>query len=163
VRWFALIAIFALLMAGTACFSGSKPPHVGLAAKDFTVQDSDRTVSLDQFRGKIVVLNFWATWCPPCVEELPSLMTLQERLRSQGVVVVGISIDEDNGAYHRFLKERGINFLTVRDPGQTVSAMYQTTGWPETYIIDRQGVVRRKFVGAVDWSAPEVVEFLGKL
>jgi peroxiredoxin len=158
-----LFAVFALLLAGTGCFSGSKPPHVGLAAKEFTVQDSDRTVTLNQFHGKIVVLNFWATWCPPCVEELPSLMTLQERLRSQGVVVVGISIDEDNGKYHRFLQERGINFLTVRDPAQRVSSMYQTTGWPETYIIDRQGVVRRKFVGAVDWSAPEVVEFLTRL
>jgi peroxiredoxin len=120
-------------------------------------------VSLNQFRGQIVVLNFWATWCPPCVEELPSLMTMQERMKGRGVVVVGVSIDTDSNAYHRFLRERGINFLTVRDPGEAVARMYGTSGWPETYIIDRQGVVRRKFIGAVDWSAPEVVEFLSKL
>jgi peroxiredoxin len=136
---------------------------VGGAAKEFTVQDSDRTVSLNQFRGQIVVLNFWATWCPPCVEELPSLMNMQDRMKGRGVTVLGVSIDEDNNAYHRFLKERGINFLTVRDPEQKVARMYGTTGWPETYIIDRRGVVRRKFIGAVDWSAPEVVEFLSKL
>ncbi|MGH9496585.1 MAG: TlpA family protein disulfide reductase [Candidatus Sulfotelmatobacter sp.] len=155
--------VFATLVLLTGCYSSSRPRLVGSAAKDFTVQDSDRTVSLNQFHGQIVVLNFWATWCPPCVEELPSLMTMQERMKRRGVVVVGISIDTDKDAYHRFLRERGINFLTVRDPGQTVAGMYGTSGWPETYIIDRKGVVRRKFIGAVDWSAPEVMEFLGKL
>jgi cytochrome c biogenesis protein CcmG/thiol:disulfide interchange protein DsbE len=157
-----LPALLALLLS-TSCYTGSRPPHIGNAAKEFTVQDSDRTVSLDQFRGKVVILNFWATWCPPCIEELPSLMTLQERMRGRGVVVVGISIDVDGDAYHHFLKERGINFLTVRDPQQKVSGMYGTSGWPETYIIDRQGVVRRKFIGAIDWSSPEVLQFLTKL
>jgi cytochrome c biogenesis protein CcmG/thiol:disulfide interchange protein DsbE len=157
------IFAFAALLFLSGCFSGSRPPHVGNAAKDFTVQDSDRSVSLNQFHGQVVVLNFWATWCPPCVEELPSLMTMQERMKGRGVVVVGVSIDTDESAYHRFLKERGINFLTVRDPGEAVAKIYGTSGWPETYIIDRQGVVRRKFIGAVDWSAPEVMEFLSKM
>ena len=71
--------IFAGMLLLTGCYSGSRPKLVGGAAKDFTVQDSDRTVSLNQFRGQIVVLNFWATWCPPCVEELPSLMTMRAR------------------------------------------------------------------------------------
>ena len=73
------------------------------------------------------------------------------------------SIDVDGDAYHRFLKLHGINFMTVRDPEQKVPAMYGTTGWPETYIIDRQGVLRRKFVGAVDWTSPEVMDFLNKM
>ena len=104
-----------------------------------------------------MLVNFWATWCPPCVEELPSLMTLQERMKGRGLVVVGVSIDVDGDAYHRFLKLHNINFVTVRDPDQKVAAMYGTSGWPETYIIDRQGVLRRKFVGPVDWNAPDVV------
>ena len=70
----ALPALLAFLLA-TGCYTGSRPPHMGSAAKEFTVQDSDRTVSLNQFRGQVVILNFWATWCPPCIEELPSLMT----------------------------------------------------------------------------------------
>lgn len=127
------------------------------------VQDSDRQLSLDQFRGQVVVLNFWATWCPPCVEELPSLMNLQDRMRTRGVTVLGVSIDVDGDAYHRFLKVHNINFLTVRDPQQKVAAMYGTTGWPETYIIDRTGVLRRKFVGAVDWNSTEVIDFLNRL
>ena len=88
---------------------------------------------------------------------------MQDRMRGRGVVVVGVSIDVDQDAYHRFLKQQGINFLTVRDPQQKVAGLYGTTGWPETYIIDRQGVLRRKFVGAVDWNEPEVVQFLSRL
>ena len=78
-------------------------------------------------------------------------------------MVLGVSIDVDEDAYHRFLKQRQVNFLTVRDPEQKVADLYGTAGWPETYIIDRQGMLRRKFVGPIDWNSPEVVQFLGKL
>jgi len=158
-----LIAAVAAITVSAGCYNGTRPPHVGSAAKEFYVQDSDRKLSLDQFRGQVVVLNFWATWCPPCVEELPSLMNLQDRMRERGVTVLGVSIDVDGDAYHRFLKLHNINFLTVRDPEQKVAGMYGTTGWPETYIIDRQGVLRRKFVGPVDWNSPEIIGFLNRL
>jgi cytochrome c biogenesis protein CcmG/thiol:disulfide interchange protein DsbE len=161
-RYFAVLALSACLLA-TGCNTGSRPQHVGSAAKDFSLQDSDRKVNLNQFRGQVLVLNFWATWCPPCVEELPSLMNMQDRLRGRGVAVLGVSIDVDQAAYHRFLKERNVNFLTVLDPEQKVAGMYGTSGWPETYIIDRQGVLRRKFIGPVDWNSQEVVQFLSKL
>ena len=150
-------------LAATGCYSGSRPPHVGAAARDFTLQDSDRKVTLNQFRGQVLVLNFWATWCPPCEEELPSLIAMQDRTRAKGVVVLGVSIDVDPDAYHRFLKLRNVNFLTVRDPEQKIAALYGTSGWPETYVIDRQGVMRRKFIGPVDWTSPEVMDFLSKL
>ena len=157
-----LTAVLATLLC-SACYSGSRPPHVGSPAKEFTVTDSDHSVSLNQYRGQVVLVNFWATWCPLCVEELPSLMTLQERMKGRGIAVVGVSIDVDGDAYHRFLKLHNINFVTVRDPEQKVAAMYGTSGWPETYIIDRQGVLRRKFVGPVDWNAPDVVAFLSRM
>ena len=152
-----------LTVVVTACYSGSHPPRVGSAAKDFSLRDSDRNVTLAQFRGQVLVLNFWATWCPPCEEELPSLMRMQDRLRARGVTVLGVSIDVDGDAYHRFLQQRGVNFMTIRDPEQKIPSLYGTSGWPETYIIDRQGVMRRKFVGAVDWTSPEVVDYLSKL
>jgi len=151
------------MVLAAACYHGSRPRRIGEVAPDFSVQDSDRTVVLSQFRGQVVVLNFWATWCPPCNEELPSLMSMQERTRARGVAVVGISIDVDDDAYHRFLKQRGVNFLTVRDPEQKISGMYGTHGWPETFIIDRQGVLRRKVVGPINWNASEVMEFLSRL
>jgi len=84
-------------------------------------------------------------------------------VRAKGVMVLGISIDVDDDAYHRFLKQRGVNFLTVRDPEQKIATMYGTTGWPETYIVDRDGVLRRKIVGPIDWNSAEINEFLGKL
>jgi len=161
-RFLLALALAATLLT-SGCVSGSRPPRIGNAAREFTVQDSDRTVSLNQFRGQVLILNFWATWCPPCVVELPSMIAMQDRTRGKGIVVLGVSIDVDGDAYHRFLKLRNVNFLTVRDPEQKVSGLYGTTGWPETYIIDREGVLRRKFVGPVDWNSPEVIDFLNKL
>ena len=160
---FVFLLLLAAIMAALGCNRGSRPPRVGVAAQDFSVSDSDRTVSLNEFRGQVLVLNFWATWCPPCVEELPSLMDMQDRMRPRGVVVLGVSIDVDDDAYHRFLKQRSVNFVTVRDPQQKVASMYGTAGWPETYIIDRQGVMRRKIVGPINWDAPEITQFLNKL
>ena len=158
-----LIPITLATMLLPACYHGSRPRRIGEAAPDFSLQDSDRKVELTQFRGQVVVLNFWATWCPPCNEELPSLMSMQERSRARGVVVLGISIDVDSDAYHRFLKQRGVNFVTVRDPEERISGIYGTHGWPETFIIDRQGVLRRKVVGPINWNSPEVTEFLNRL
>lgn len=158
-----LLMLFLALAFASGCYDRSRPTHIGRAAKDFSLQDADRSVTLNQFRGQVVILNFWASWCEPCVEELPSLMSLQERVRKNGVTVLGISIDVDDAAYHRFLNQRQVNFLTVRDPDQKIAAMYGTSGWPETYIIDRQGVMRRKFIGPVDWNSPEVMRFLSDL
>jgi cytochrome c biogenesis protein CcmG/thiol:disulfide interchange protein DsbE len=158
----ALIACL-LLIALSGCYSGSRPPRIGSNAPDFTVQDSDRTVALNQFRGQIVVLNFWATWCPPCVEEMPSLVQMQRRMKAKGVTVVAVSIDVDESAYRQFLKEHGVDLLTVRDPAQKTPGLFGTHGWPETFIIDRKGVMRRKFIGAVDWTEPEITDFLSKL
>ncbi len=160
-----LCAVFGLvlLVSLSACYSSSRPPRIGAAAPDFTVQDSDRTVQLSQFKGQVVLLNFWATWCPPCVEEMPSLVQMQTRLKSKGITVVAVSIDVDDRAYHQFVKDHGVNLLTVRDPEQKTSNLYGTHGWPETYVIDRSGVIRRKFIGAVDWNDPEITNFLSKL
>jgi cytochrome c biogenesis protein CcmG, thiol:disulfide interchange protein DsbE len=157
------VLLATLILLSTGCYRGSRPTRIGAAAPDFTVQDADRKVALADLRGKVVVLNFWATWCAPCVEEMPSLVQLQQRFKDKGVTVVGISIDADGDAYHKFLKDYKIDFLTVRDPDQKTSNLYGSFKWPETYIIDRNGVVRRKFIGAVEWSQPEIVDFLSKL
>ena len=127
------------------------------------VQDSDRAVALHDLRGQVVVLNFWATWCPPCVEEMPSLVEMQRRMKARGVTVVAVSVDVDQNAYRQFLKDHNVSLLTVRDPDQKSSGLYGTFKFPETYVIDRQGVMRRKFIGAVEWTAPEITDFLGKL
>jgi peroxiredoxin len=152
-----------LLAAQVGCYSGGNPTRIGSNAPDFTVQDSDHKVTLSQFRGQVVVLNFWASWCPPCIEETPSLVLMQARLKSKGVVVLGVSIDDDASAYHKFLKDYSVNMVTVRDVDRKTPTLYGTFGWPESYVIDRNGVIRRKFIGAVEWTSPEIMDYLSKL
>jgi cytochrome c biogenesis protein CcmG, thiol:disulfide interchange protein DsbE len=152
-----------LLLGLSACYGGSRPPRIGSNAPDFTVQDAQSKVTLSAYRGQVVVLNFWATWCPPCIEEMPSLVEMQRRMKAKGVTVLAVSVDVDEGAYKQFVKDHNVNLVTARDPDQKSNSLYGTSKFPETYIIDRNGVVRRKFIGAVDWTAPEITDFLGKL
>jgi cytochrome c biogenesis protein CcmG, thiol:disulfide interchange protein DsbE len=163
VRGRARFLVLLTLAALFGCYGGSRPSRIGSAAPDFVVQDADRRVELRDFAGRIVVLNFWATWCPPCVEELPTLVQLQQQFREKGVTVIGVSVDVDADIYHRFLREHKIDFLTVRDPDQKTNNLYGTFKFPETYIIDRKGILRRKFIGPVDWTQPEIVSFLSQL
>jgi cytochrome c biogenesis protein CcmG/thiol:disulfide interchange protein DsbE len=160
----AIAPVFILiLLALSGCYSGSRPPRIGSAAPDFTVHDADRSVTLSQLKGQVVVLNFWATWCPPCIEEMPSLVQMQQRMKPKGVTVLAVSVDIDQSNYRRFLRDHNVNLLSVRDADQKSNALYGTFKFPETYVIDRNGVVRRKFIGAVDWTEPDVIEYLGKL
>ena len=160
---FSIGLLGALLGFFPGCYSGKHPARIGSNAPDFTVQDADHTVTLSQFRGQVVVLNFWATWCPPCVEETPSLVRMQAKMKDKGVVVLAVSIDADDAAYHKFLKDYSVNMVTVRDEARKASNLYGTFGWPETFVIDRNGVIRRKFIGPVDWTSPEIMDFLTKL
>jgi cytochrome c biogenesis protein CcmG, thiol:disulfide interchange protein DsbE len=155
-------AVLAALLAAVACDRGARPAQIGKPAPDFTVQDSERRVHLADFRGQTVLLNFWASWCPPCIEEMPSLVAMQKQLGSR-VTVVAVSIDEDEDAYRKFLRDRNVALLTVRDPDQTASRLYGTFGWPETYVIDPDGVIRRKFIGATNWLSPEIIDYLQKV
>jgi cytochrome c biogenesis protein CcmG/thiol:disulfide interchange protein DsbE len=155
--------LITLVLAG--CIGCNDQPSVrlvGSTAPDFTVKDSDRTVRLQDLRGKIVILNFWTTWCPECIEEMPSMVRLQKQMGSK-VTVFAVSTDDDNDAYHKFLKKHDIEFLTVNDQQKKSAELYGTTGQPETFIIDPSGVLRRKFIGPINWTSPEIVDYLQKL
>ncbi len=168
------MALLVAIVASYGCDRGTRPNLVGRSAPDFTVQDSDRTVSLHDLHGKVIILNFWATWCPPCVEEMPSLVAMQARMKDR-VTVLAVSVDYDGDTYHRFLREHNVNLLTVRDPLKDedtsklsatrygTTTLYATNGYPETYIIDSRGIIRRKFVGPVAWTSPEIMEYLKQL
>src|SRR5207302_6459277 len=93
-----LISLVLIILTSQGCQRGSHPEMIGKAAPDFTVHDSDRTVALHDFRGRVVVLNFWATWCPPCVEEMPSLVAMQRKMKGS-VTVLAVSLDLDESAY----------------------------------------------------------------
>jgi cytochrome c biogenesis protein CcmG/thiol:disulfide interchange protein DsbE len=158
--------VFFFLMVGMfllpACNSGSHPPRIGNAAPEFTITDSQRTVTLSQLRGKPVVLNFWATWCPPCIEEMPSLVQLQKQMGDK-VTILAVSEDADDGAYKQFVRDHNIDLLTVRDTERKTNEVYGTFKFPETFIIDRNGKIVRKFIGATDWTSADIVDYLNKL
>ncbi len=120
-------------------------------------------LDLATLRGRVVVVNFWATWCPPCVTEMPSLEGLHRALGKEGLAVVGISVDEDETALRRFVEQHGLTFSILRDPGgRMAAAAYRTTGWPETFELDAQGVLREHYVGPAQWDTPEKLEHFRK-
>lgn len=130
---------------------------VGDDAPDFSiVTENGKTVTPTSFGGKLLVLNFWATWCPPCVEEVPSLEKFHRTLSGKGVVVLGISVDKDQAAYKRFLDQTRISFATARDDGKRINLEYGTVKFPETYIISK-GKVVRKIISSRDWMDPEMI------
>jgi len=163
-RWFralALALISSAALSVTACDRGDHPARIGSKAPEFSVSDGKKSLDLNKLRGRVVVLNFWATSCVPCIEEIPSLAELQRRMPS--IAVVAVSSDEDDTLYRRFLTQYNVDFLTVRDPSDRIPHMYGTVKIPETYVIDRKGVLRRKFVSAQNWTSPEILEYLNRL
>jgi thiol-disulfide isomerase/thioredoxin len=154
--------VLVCLVVLAACNSGSHPPRIGSAAPQFTITDSQRTVALNQFQGKPVVLNFWATWCPPCIQEMPALVQLQKQLGDK-VTIIAVSEDDDDSAYKQFIRDHNVDLLTVRDSGQKANGLYGTFKFPETFVIDRDGKIVRKFIGAQEWTSPEIVDYLKKM
>jgi len=131
---------------------------VGDRAPDFKiVTDGGRSITRSNFGGRLLVLNFWATWCPPCIEEMPSLNEFQRRLASQGVVVLGVSVDKSEKVYREFLRKANVSFQTARDPEADISAEYGTFKFPETYVIDSKGRVVQKHIGARNWSDEQLL------
>jgi thiol-disulfide isomerase/thioredoxin len=155
-----VVLVLSLALAA-GCERDSRPTNIGKVAPEFAVSDGLHSVDLAKLRGHVVVLNLWATWCAPCVDELPSLLQMQRAL--PGVTVVAISMDEDQDAYKRFLARYQVDLLTVRDPTAKVNALYGTVQIPETYVIDQNGILRRKFVSEQDWTSPEIMNYLRRL
>lgn len=156
------VAVLALCgMLTTACDRGYHPGRIGSRAPEFAVSDGTQAVDLEKLRGHVVVLNFWATSCVPCIEEVPSLMAMQHRMPQ--ISVIAISSDDDAGLYHEFLNQYHVDFVTVRDPSFRIPHLYGTVKIPETYVIDRKGIVRRKFVSAQNWTSPEILDYLSRL
>jgi thiol-disulfide isomerase/thioredoxin len=157
----AWVLVVVIGLSATACDRGDHPALIGKKAPEFKVSDGRESIDLEKYGGRVVVLNFWATWCVPCIEEIPTLVQLQQRMPQ--VAVLAVSADEDDAAYRQFLAQHAVNFVSVRDPSYRIPHMYGTVKIPETFVIDRKGVVRRKFVSAQNWTSPEILDYLSKL
>jgi cytochrome c biogenesis protein CcmG, thiol:disulfide interchange protein DsbE len=163
-----IIVIAVLAVVGALFFFGqkggqrSKIIREGDSAPEFRLPSLDgSTVSLSSYRGKVVMVHFWATSCPPCVEELPILAQLYRSPLGKDIAILAVSVDPGGApAVASFLQRRGVSLPVLLNPDQSVSQSYGTFKFPETYLIDREGVVRRKVIGAADWMSPAALQFI---
>lgn len=159
----AIIVIFAM-----PSYRHGEASVAGTRAEDFAMQLNGKPTHLSDLRGKIVVLNFWGSWCPPCIEETPALNRLQKYISARNGVVLGVAADEDPAAYEKFLREHGVIFETYRDPltkdqHSPIAQSYGTSMIPETYIIGRDGKIARKIIGFQEWDSPEMLAYFDSI
>ena len=133
-------------------------------APDFTAKDlNGKTVSLSAFKGKVVLLNFWATWCPPCRAEMPSLNKLYNMLKPRGLEVVAVSTDRSISDIKDFIESHRVGFPVLFDSERSASKLYRVFSMPTTFLIDRKGMIVEKFYGEYDWTEPETKGKIEKL
>lgn len=141
-----------------ATMPAAAEPVPGNPAPDWSSRSLDgTTLSLADYRGQVVLLNIWATWCAPCLREMPALQELQDEFGSQGLTVIGASIDRGSarGQVEQFIGEQQIGFRILLDPDQTVMEAFRAIGVPESILIDREGTIRHRWLGEFDPHAPE--------
>ena len=169
-QWIIVGVIVAVLTAGALL--GMKllpevfPVEVGGRAPQFRAINiaTGDSVSLDDYRGRVVLLNVWATWCAPCVREMPSMQRLHQALGDSGLVVLAVSVDDgDPAGVRRFYEEYGLSFPMIQDRSRAIERIYQTTGVPESFVLNRDGRIVKKLVGEQDWASPANRELFRRL
>jgi peroxiredoxin len=129
---------------------GSRAPEAAMV----TLEGGD-TVSVSDYRGQVVLLNVWATWCAPCEEEMPSIQRLHDSLGPGGLRIVAVSIDQgDAEGVKKWIDDRGLTFTVLHDKSGRIQQTYQTTGVPESFVLDKDGVIVKKVIGAAEWDHP---------
>ena len=162
-QWTLVIAIVLLLAGGALAATHALreelfPVTLGSTAPQFEAAtlDSGSTLrTFDDYRGKVVLLNVWATWCGPCIVEMPTIQRLHEEFAGTDLEIVAVSVDapDTENAIRAFVKEYGLTFDILHDPENDITRAYQVTGYPATFVIGRDGVIRKKVIGAADWSS----------
>lgn len=162
-QWFVVLMVVLLLggaLAAATHFLGDElfPVSVGSGAPQLegkTLDGTKRTKTLADYKGNVVLVNIWATWCEPCRVEMPAIEKLYQEFGPQGLKVVAISVDDPGEEEHvrEFAKSLGLTFEILHDPARKTATSYQVTGFPETFVIGREGTIRKKVIGAADWSS----------
>jgi len=156
-----LFILLCLSLLGTACERGPIGASVGAPAPEFILQDlNGRSWNLSEMKGQVVFVNFWATWCPPCREEMPSMQRLADSLPKDAFKMLAILNRDTPANAELFVKKLGMTIPVLNDMGNNIGPLYGLTGLPETYIIDKQGVLREKFIGPAQWDSPRFVQMM---
>jgi len=144
--------------------SAGKAAAIGQPAPDFTLKAADgRSITLSSLRGKVVLVNFWATWCPPCREEMPSMEELYKNYAPGGLELLAINVEEDGPQIMpEFLRENPHTFPVLFDVDEVVRERYGVFQFPETFVIDREGIIVDKVIGAIDWTSPKVLSEMNR-
>jgi cytochrome c biogenesis protein CcmG/thiol:disulfide interchange protein DsbE len=155
--------IFFILIGKDTNFDFTRPPAVaaGTSAPDFSFPDLDgKIVNLSDYRGKLVLLNIWATWCRPCVSEMPSMERLYSKFKKEDFEILAVSIDiKGKKVVAPFMELHNLSFKALLDTQGTIQETYQATGIPESFIIDKNGVIIEKVIGPLDWSSSKVFQY----
>ncbi len=174
-RRLVLIVVVLLLVGGSLYIgsaSSSKPSYepaqiaeIGDLAPDFLLEDTaGNKVSIADLRGKVVLVNFWATWCPPCRAEMPSMDSLNTAMADEDFVMLAINVEENGrSVVPDFLKKSPHNFSVLYDDKAAVQKLYGVYKFPESFVIKKDGIIDDKVVGAIDWAHPDTVEYLKEL
>ena len=160
-QWTLIVSVVMTALFGIALAIKLRPQlnliEVGTTAPDFAAVQlpTGRAATIEDYRGKVVLLNIWATWCPPCKVEMPSMEHLHRKLAGTDFRLVAVSVDEDDSTVvNKFVKDMGLTFEILHNRDGSIRRIYQTTGVPESFVIDRDGVIVKKVIGAADWNAP---------
>ncbi len=168
----AFLALGLVLVAVVVGMPGRpSSPEVGVAASapkpgdpvpEFSLPGLDgKPVTIP--KGKVVLINFWATWCPPCRMETPSMVDLYRKLRERGLEILAVSVDKSDADVEKFVREYGIPYPVLRDPDARIAHAFGVFKYPETFIVDRRGIVRHHVIGAINWMDPTAVRALEEL
>ncbi len=171
---FLLIAGFVLMTAiGTNAHAESANKPVSpmeieklnkSSAPEFSLKNlNGKSIALSSFKGKIVLLNFWASWCPPCLAEMPSFKKVYGEMKSRGLEVIAVSADKSVNETREFTDKKGFDFAILMDENRAVTKQYKVFSLPTTFLIDRKGIIIEKFFGEYDWSSPEMKKKIEKL
>jgi peroxiredoxin len=163
-RWIGALLLYACTLTASVQAAPALVPWSGAAAPALSLRDVDgRVHALKAYRGKVVLINFWATWCEPCRQEMPSIQRLRDRLSGKGFAVLAVSVDEPDARVRQFVKQTGLDLTVVMDPGKTVTRNWGVRYLPVSFIVGADGRIRYRVVGDIDWDNDTVVGVISQL
>ena len=171
---YALVGVVLLIVVAWMNQDRVQPVTAGTVAPEFEVNDLDGSLArLSDHTGEVVLMNIWATWCLPCLVEMPSMERLYQEISEEGFEIMAVSIDAELGGFdlfgrpggdiEAFADSLGLTFSILHDPSGRIERLYRTTGVPETFLIGRDGIIYKKVAGGTEWDAPQHKELIQRL